>query len=985
MARQAGAQTHAPLLGPPAFVGRRRELAVLAEALSQPPGVVLVEGEAGIGKSRLLREFLASADAPSSRSLIATCPPLRQPFTLGPVVDALRQATDSVAGLGVSALAGALRPLFPEWVEDLPSPPDPAEDATAARHRLFRALAELFDCLAIEALVVEDAHWADEATLEFLLFVASRPLQQVNLVVTYRADEVPPDSLLWRLSSRSLVGTTQVRVVLDPLDAVETEALVSSMIADAAVSTEFAKFLHQHTDGIPLAVEESIRLLHDRADLVRRDGAWIRRRLEKIAVPASVRDAVLERAGRLGPDAELVVRAAAVLARPADEATVLAVAGPLEGPDQDGVAEALTSGLLHENDRGLLALRHAIACQAVLGAIPSHTRRALHRRAAQALRGASPAPVARLAHHYREAGDDVNWSRYGEEAAEAALAAGDDATAATFLRELITTVDLPAASVARLASSLPVAAQELGQHDAVARALRSRVETDTMEPEEEAAIRFQLARSLYMMADFAAAQAELERAIPHLAPGSAESIRAMMMLSLPTGEVKAASVHLEWLRRAAEVAPEFAGRQRLRVLVDRITALLVLGEDAGWTEADQFPLDGRPAERGEIVTGHMNLGHLAMTWGRYSEAARRLDHALSLAEEHQLPRIRQIIVGTQAHLNWLTGQWNELAATAVALSTDDHLAPSVRCEAAYVAGRLEAAIGNTSEAEGLLERAHAEADRGGMSGFVEAAALAKLWLAGGRVDDALDITDEPVEIAVHKGFWVHGAEIVPVRIEALVAADRVHEAEDLAATYARLVDDHDAPSPRAALVVSRAILAAGHGRHDLAAALFEEAAQMFQVMPRPYDALLVREQHAHCLLVAGDVDAGSARLTEVARGLSELGAHGDAVRVMHTLRQLGVDVKRPWMGGRRGYGDQLSPRELEVARALADGRTNRQIAEALFLSPRTVARHLESAMRKLGVNTRTAVAMRVAEADAVAISSGTDRPSNPRPVGGGTK
>jgi hypothetical protein len=160
------------LLHAPRFVGRDDEFATVTAALASPPAVVLIEGEAGIGKSRLVREYLARTEAVA---LVAACPPFRRPHTLGPVADALRQATGRVRDLGLSSLAGALRPLFPEWAADLPPAPEPAEDATAARHRLFCALAELSGRLGVTLIVAEDAHWADEATLEFLLFLAARP------------------------------------------------------------------------------------------------------------------------------------------------------------------------------------------------------------------------------------------------------------------------------------------------------------------------------------------------------------------------------------------------------------------------------------------------------------------------------------------------------------------------------------------------------------------------------------------------------------------------------------------------------------------------------------------------------------------------------------------------------------------------------------------------------------------------------------------
>src|SRR5215469_3888263 len=332
----------------PAFVGRERELAALEQALAAPPAVVLIEGEAGIGKSRLLREYLSSQAGARAGALVGGCLPLRHPHTLAPVVDALRQATGQVAGLRLSPLAGALRPLLPEWLAQLPPLPDPLEDATAVRHRLFRALAELLNCLDLASLVIEDLHWADEATLEFLAFVMSLPDQPVNVVVTYRREDLPPDSLLLRVSSRLPAGRRQLRLTLRSLDVGQTAELMSSMLDGEHVSEQFAGLVHQRTDGIPLAVEESVRLLGDHGDLVRRDGTWVRHKLARIVVPSTVREAVLERAARLSGDALLVLQAAAVLSEPAGESTVGLVSG-LAAPEQRaGLVEALRRGLLEE-------------------------------------------------------------------------------------------------------------------------------------------------------------------------------------------------------------------------------------------------------------------------------------------------------------------------------------------------------------------------------------------------------------------------------------------------------------------------------------------------------------------------------------------------------------------------------------------------------------------------------------------------------------
>ncbi|MGH3157611.1 MAG: response regulator transcription factor, partial [Streptosporangiaceae bacterium] len=160
------------------------------------------------------------------------------------------------------------------------------------------------------------------------------------------------------------------------------------------------------------------------------------------------------------------------------------------------------------------------------------------------------------------------------------------------------------------------------------------------------------------------------------------------------------------------------------------------------------------------------------------------------------------------------------------------------------------------------------------------------------------------------------------------------------------------------------ILAEARGEYARAAVLSGRAAVAWEALPRPYDALLARERRARCLLAAGQPETALPVLYEVMTALSRLGARGDALRVMQEIRQRGARVKRPWRG-RPGYGDQLSPRELDVARLLVGGRTNRDIARELFLSPKTVARHLDSAMRKLGVASRTALAVRMVEAGAV--------------------
>ncbi|MFJ6952655.1 helix-turn-helix transcriptional regulator, partial [Micromonospora aurantiaca (nom. illeg.)] len=130
-------------------------------------------------------------------------------------------------------------------------------------------------------------------------------------------------------------------------------------------------------------------------------------------------------------------------------------------------------------------------------------------------------------------------------------------------------------------------------------------------------------------------------------------------------------------------------------------------------------------------------------------------------------------------------------------------------------------------------------------------------------------------------------------------------------------------------------------------------------LPRPYNAALSLERQATCLIRASAVPDGVELLTGVLDTLASLPASIDVDRVAHTLRLHGRAVPRSWRGGRKGYGSDLSPRELEVVALVAEGRTNREIAEALHRSHHTVASQMKSAMRKLGVSSRAALSAKV--------------------------
>ncbi|WP_029136969.1 helix-turn-helix transcriptional regulator [Nakamurella lactea] len=938
-----------PAVRVPRLVGRNTESDRLRAVLAGPPTLTLVEGEAGIGKTRLVREVIADRD----RTMIAVCPPFRQAFTFGPMVDAAREAGPDVAGLGLSPLAGALRPLFPEWSTALPDAPEPLPDNAAGHHRLLRAFTELLDRMRIELLVLEDAHWADEATLELLLLLAAAP-QRIGLLVTYRPDELPPGSLVRRLSARA----DQTRLTLDALDVDGTAELVSSMLDDEHVSTAFAAFLHDRTEGLPLAVEESVRLLRDRSDLVRVDGEWIRRGLTELEVPPTIRDAVLERVGRLEPASQLTLQAAAVLAEPAVEAVVAAVAG--DGSDVDGIIGAIRSGLLSEDPRGRLAFGHTLTAHAVYEAIPGPQRRRLHAGAARVLR-ANGAGVARLAHHFRAAGETGAWCRYAEQAADLALASGDPATAGSYLYELLTGADLPPADLARVARKIPPHATGGHLHRAGAiHALRSTLDRVSLSATERGELRAQLGQSLIHIGEYAAAAVELERSIPDLAHRPVAAAHAMSSLGMPFTTRQPAATHRRWLdRAAAAVTADFTEYDRLALRIDRATSLLALGDPQGWRIAAELPDEAAAPElRPQIIRGALNLSSETIRWGRYAQARSHLTRGTELSVRYGFHRMRDMFTVNVLYLDWCSGAWTGLAERAAAAADGAEEDTVIRLHLQLILGRLEAATGKPAAGPRLAAVLGETHDRGLIATTQEpAAALAALRLAAGDVEEALRLTDDPVSLLAQKDAWLWGLETVPVRIRALIAAGRPDRAGELLSAFEHGLSGCDAAAAAAALAAAR-----GECTSDPDA--FADAAAAWAALPRPYAALLAAERRATCLLDRGVKDAALTLLTDVRQGLMELGAAADADRVAGTVREHGGVIRQPWRGGNRGYGDRLSPRELEVAALVADGLTTPEIARRLSRSPKTIATQLRSAMRKVGVSSRTALAVAIAKDDA---------------------
>ncbi|MFN2592173.1 MAG: AAA family ATPase [Candidatus Dormibacteria bacterium] len=930
------------------LVGRDRELRLLVDTIERPPAVIFVEGEAGVGKSRLVADFCDATALNRDRILIGRCHPQRHPFLLEPVVEALGGAAPLLLGRRLPPVAGALRSLLPELSEMLPPAPEPSEDGHAEGHQLFRALREVITALGPTVLVLEDVQWADDTTGDLLHFLLTVPPPQLSLLLTYRPEDMPETAPIRALAGRGVAGVASEHIVLEPLDAGDVAALIAAILEVDGVSEEFATFLHSRTGGVPFAVEEVLRLLQDRRDLVRQNGRWARRQLDRIEVPNAVRDAVLERLSRLSPDTRKLVSAAAVFAMPVAEDQLSQVASVASEAIADALTEAIQSGLLREDDQARSEFRHELARQAVHEAIPAPQRRRFHLRAAQLLEAAGRSSAATIAHHYREAGRLDDWVRHAETAA-GQTAALERTDSCRILQDLQASPSLPLPVRVRLAAKLGhephLGLAQQGAVDVVRRVLE-----DETDPRPRGELRLLLGHALIDAGDGTAGREELAQAIAELGPQSPMSANAVMTLADPSATEGSLDAHVRWLDRALEIAaatPDPA--VKLAVLANRASVLATVGDPAAWEAVAEIPRRwGTVGERREAAAGLASVAVGASYTGYYQRARDLLTEATAVVEKFDCAHVLASHDAIHLMLDWTTGTWTGLEERARVLLEQREPGPPRPSPERLVLNLLRLVSAGPETSRQGLEEALDMALRAGVAPghAVAAGALARCHIAAQSPAAALHVAQGALEMIRRKGIWVWATEVAPPAVQSLIDLDRADEAATLAAELRTGLAGRDAPAAEAALTFCQGMVDEATGRREAAIQLYEIAHSRWSALPRPYDAALAQERWGMAVLET-DHERGAELMASAHTALEELGADWQAARVRQLLRRHGAAPMR--RGGRGTYGNALSPREQEILELVEQGITYRQIAERLFLSERTVESHVRRVRAKRDV------------------------------------
>ncbi|WP_228694943.1 LuxR C-terminal-related transcriptional regulator [Amycolatopsis japonica] len=919
----------------PVFVARDAELAELVRVASRPPSVAVVEGEPGVGRSRLLEELAAHPALASRVVWSARCGSFSRPCRLAPLVDALlgKSAVAAAHAAGFSPVTGVLRRLVPEWSPWLPAFPENA-DAETVRQQEFRAVREVLTGCGPAVLVLDDVHCADDDTWEFLRGLAASPAAALSVVVsagTCGPRRFPP------------LRETAAHLWLAAFTAVQVRTVLDSSFGRCA--PDFAEAAHRRTSGIAVDLTALVQSVGDTAEALSVD------RLASATVPPIVRSRVSGLMAAIGPAARDVVRAAAVLGSPAGEPDLGAVAACAE--IENAVTEAVETGLLRDLGRGRYVSGSPLIAEAVYALLPGPQRCAMHGRAAARLSADAEPFASLIARHARLAGDIAAWTQWTGVAVDNAIEDGRTEEASRLLEAALRDTDLPRTAresfAVRLGRELPRSIAHAG----TVRLLREILREWPLSKAARGEIRVHLGQVLInQVGKVEAGRLEIELGAADLGRRQALLARGLVTLALPHIGTVPVEENLRWLDEAEQVSKgEHDAGLLAAITANRLSARMQIADPEAWHEIADLPRAPESAEVcRQVARTYINLAD-AVAWnGHYPVARAYLATARRLIRDDHQPYLDALADGTELRLDLAMGEWASVAEKARAMLTRVDKDGSLAAEPLLVLGWYEYGQHRPTAALRSFDAAFA-LSAGSVP--VQASAYAgrvAVHQAGKDLQAARRLAEFGLETVRRKNNWVWAAELMPFAVRTMLGLGQHVEARELLAEYRQGIDGKDAPVANASALLCRGMLTQARGETLAAGELLLGAAQAYSALPLPYFAAYADELAAGCFSEAGVRERAVASFTTAETTYASLGAAVDALRCRRSLRRCDPEMPRR---GRKGYGEALSPRELEVARLAAQNLTNREIGERLFLSPRTVEIHVGRALRKLGLPSRT--------------------------------
>ena len=846
---------------------RCTQLAFLAEALAAVVNrshgrIVLVRGEAGVGKTVLLQHFCEHQRG-GARVVWGSCDALFTPRPLGPLVDIAQITGGELAELVASA---------------------------AKPHEVVLALTRELKRRAPTIVVLEDVHWADEATLDVLRLLGRR-LQSFPALValSYRDDELDRAHPL-RIVLGEFAGASGIaRLDLAPL----SQDAVATLAAPHGVD---AQELHRKTAGNPFFVTEALAAGEEE-------------------IPLTVRDAVLARIARLSSAARTLLEAVAIVPWHAELWLLEALAGEV----LDSLEECAGSGVLRLEPFGA-GFRHELARLVVEESLTPNRRVVLHRRAVTALelpRAGSP-DLARLAHHAEAAGDAEAVTRFAPAAAARAASLGAHREgAAQYARAIRFADGLCPAARAELLEHRSYECFLTGQFDLSIEARLQALEWhrrvgDTLK--EGDSLRW-LSRVLWWVGrpvEAGVAGRESVKLLVRHPPGR-ELAMAYAQVAQLCMSVDDQAGAVAWAERALELAELLEDTETQAHALCTIGSVeLAHGKPEGRERIERsLELAEAAGLEEHVGRGFVSLARVNARNRFYTLATRDIDDGLSYCSERDLDLYRPYLLANRARVELDQGRWSEAAESVAIVLRDPSASPLARTLALVALGLLRIRRGDPNQ-WAPLDEALALAEATGelqRLGPVAAARAEAAWL-GGKPEAIANETDAALALAVRGHVAWSIGELAYWRLRAGV--------------------DEQMPGGAAE---PYALQMSGD---------WSGAAELWAEIGCPYEAALALGE-------AEDDDALRAALAELHR----LGARPAASVIARRLRTRGArGLPRGPRAATRHNAANLTPREVEVLALVVQGLQNAEIAARLFLSERTVEHHVSAILRKLDIRTR---------------------------------
>jgi len=946
-------------LGPvvcPVLVGRDEALRLVSrrfEEVEHGRGqLILISGDAGIGKSRLLGSMERRAAASGFRTAIATLAPQDTDVPAALFLDLARRMRShpDTAATGRSLLAQLADPEV-----DVP-----LEPGRRRRLLVMDTVDLVADSEAPMFLGLEDLQWADDLSLEIVAVLARRLVDvPIVVVATYRADELrqPGELSAWR--ARLLVHRQAEEIRLGPLDRAGTGTMLHLLLGEERISDELVTAVHERADGIPLYVEELAAVLvslpSGGADDIR-----------AASVPDTVEATIVERFAQRSPEAREVASAGAVIGRRFPIELVARMMDrtidDLEAPLFELVGHAF---LEPAGPDETFDFRHQLLRDAIYARIPAPQRRRLHGLAGRYGAGVEGALAVDASAHFELAG-------MGQEAFSSALAGARAAKQISSHREAL---GLYRRAVRHLPADLgPAERGRILEGLAIEEAARD----ETV----EAAANLERAREAFReAADDIAAAAVIARlaGVRHLVGDGLEAVRPLLdeglaVLGSATGKradgvrgrleaelaaafaravlVADSELHarraIELARRTGDVATELHGLGSLA------TVLPFAGRNDEAVAAATEVLERGREEREEdqVARACRVLGSTLTEVFETESADVWLRDGIEIAERAELWNHRCYMLAHRGLALWALGSWDKAERIADEALRERRGGVTTRITGLYVLGYVAFSRGRYVPATEMLEESLALGDRAGdlIRTALPLWGLAETALLAGRPADAVALAERGRTASAAVGDVFLFAPFLLTGLRGLLAQRDVRGAE-------RWLLEAGAPArasgyPAVAPVLAHAdgLLALAQGSTGRARSRLWEAVRGWDHQRRTWESTWARLDLAATLLRARRAGEATEVLADARMTADALGSRPLTARAVELLRTA---------RSRRGFGDPWAPltaREFAVARLVADGLTNGEIATELDVAPRTVSAHVEHILAKLGVNRRSEIA-----------------------------